>query len=361
VKGALKRMAHRRVAPTVVDAIELPRILRLEENFYAASFVLMKLLPARFIMDRARDAGLVGKGSTVIESTSGTFGLALAIVCALSKYNLVLVSDPVIDPALKRRLEDLGARVEIVVEPAPVGGFQRARLDRMAQIQAESPNHFWPSQYDNPHNPGSYSLVAELLLESVGTIDCLVGAVGSGGSVCGSGSYLRLVNPDLKVVGVDTHGSVLFGQPERKRLLRGLGNSILPRNLDHSAFDEVHWVNAAEAFIATRQLHSCYALFHGPTSGAAYMVALWWLRQNPGARVVVIFPDEGYRYQDTVYNDEWLQHNNLLLTQLPSGPELVNHPAEAGLNWSRIHWNRRSLDSITGGSFKPGELCIEGQ
>lgn len=351
-------MAHRRVASTIVEAIELPRIIRLKENLYAASFVLMKLLPARFILDRARDNGRIVRGSTVIETTSGTFGLALAMLCSLRGYKLILVSDPVIDTALKRRIEDLGARVEIVSEPAAIGGLQRARLDRMAQIQAEYPDHFWPSQYDNPHNPGAYSLVAELLLESIGEIDCLTGTVGSGGSVCGSSSYLRLAHPDLKVIGVDTHGSVLFGQPEKKRTLRGLGNSILPGNLDHSAFDEVHWVSAAEAFLATRQLHARHALFHGPTSGAAYMVAQWWQRQNPGACVVALLPDEGYRYQDTIYNDEWLQANNLALKEMPDEPCLVGHPSQAESRWSRILWNRRTLDSIVGDSIKSGDSCL---
>jgi cysteine synthase A len=351
-------MGHRRIAPSIINAIELPRMIQLTESLYAASFILMKLLPARFILDRAEYSGLIGKGSTVIETTSGTFGLALSMLCALRNYKLILVSDPVIDASMKSRMEQLGARVEIVKEPAPVGGLQQARLDRLAQLREDNPDHFWPSQYDNPHNPGSYSLLAELLLESVGPFDCLVGTVGSGGSVCGSSSYLRLVNPDLKVVGVDTHGSVLFGQPEGKRMLRGLGNGILPRNLDHTAFDEVHWVSAAEAFTATKELHQSHALFHGPTSGAAYMVAMWWLRRHPGARIVVLFPDEGYRYQDTVYNDEWLQANNVSQTCLPDQPRLISHPSEAGANWSRLLWGRRKLDSVTGSFGKAGDLCV---
>src|SRR5919199_1668231 len=106
-------MRIRQVTPTVIDAVELPKLIRLEKNLYSAAFFLMKLLPAR----------------------------------------LILVSDPAIDIHLQRRLEELGARVEIVREPASVGGFQRARLDRMAEFQAAYPDHFWPSQYDNVHNP----------------------------------------------------------------------------------------------------------------------------------------------------------------------------------------------------------------
>jgi cysteine synthase A len=337
----------------VVDSVVLPKLIRLDDNLYGAAFFLMKLLPARFILDRARDAGLLREGSVVIETTSGTFGLALAILCNLQGYRLIIVSDPAIDPPLQRRLEDLGARVEIVREPAPVGGYQRARLDRMEELRAQHPGHFWPAQYSNRHNPGSYAPLAELLAEAVGKIDCLVGTVGSGGSVCGTSAFLRLLYPSLHVIGVDTHGSVLFGQPDRKkRLLRGLGNSLMPENLDHKAFDEVHWVSAAEGFAATRELHRKHALYMGPTSGTAYLVARWWAKHHPDANVVVTLPDEGYRYQDTVYDDAWLRDNDAWLAGLPAGPHPVDHPLEAGDDWTCMRWERRPYEQVLGAPFK---------
>ena len=347
-------MRSNQVAPTVVESVMLPRIVRLGRNLYGASFFLMKLLPARFILDRARDEGLLQPGSVVIETTSGTFGLALAMLCNLRGYRLFVVSDPAIDPPLQRRLEDLGATVAIVDKPAPVGGYQRARLDRMAEIQAAHPGHFWPSQYANPYNPGAYAPFAELLTESVGQVDCLVGTVGSGGSMCGTSSYLKLLFPRLKVIGVDTHGSVLFGQPDdKKRLLRGLGNSLMPQNLTHSLFDEAHWVSAAEGFAATRALHRKHALYMGPTSGSAYLVARWWAEKNPEATAVVIFPDEGYRYQNTVYNDEWLRANNVWGEDSPREPRLVDHPLEApGDVWTRINWNQRTYEQVLGAPFQ---------
>jgi cysteine synthase len=359
-------MKNRKVEQAITDALEVPRLVCVTEGVYMASFALMKLLPARFILDRAHSAGLIRYGSTIIETTSGTFGLALAMVCALRGYRLILVSDPAIDDSLKRRLEDLNARVEIVREPAPIGGYQRARLDRLAELQAEFPDHFWPSQYDNRHNPGAYAPVAELLVEAIGEIDCLVGTVGSGGSVCGTSSYLRMLSPGLKVIGVDTHRSVLFGQPDGKRMLRGLGNSLLPNNLNHSIFDEVHWVSAAEAFNSTRRLHRQHALFQGGTSGAAYMVADWWAKKNPGAKVVALLPDEGYRYQDTIYNDAWLHANDLWLSELPFEPRPVDQPEDAGPEWSSMLWNRRSYEQVMGRSFEepkdePKEaLCLTG-
>src|SRR5258708_28804863 len=161
-------MTCRQICRTITDAIELPNIVRLGENLQAAAFSLMKLLPARFILDRRQNAGLIEPESIIIETTSGTFGIALAMLCALRNYRLILISDPAIDDALKRRLEYLTARVEIVTQPAEVGGFQAARLQRMAEIRAEHQNHFWPSQYDNPNNPGAYAPVGELLAETLG-------------------------------------------------------------------------------------------------------------------------------------------------------------------------------------------------
>lgn len=341
------------VSPSFAEALEVPRLTALSPDLVGAAFTLMKLIPARFILDRARAQGSLSPGALVTETTSGTFGLALAILCNLRGYRLHLVSDPAVDPALHRRLDDLGAQVDIVREPAAVGGLQQARLDRLAEVRAANPGHFWPAQYSNPDNPGSYAGLAELLGEAMGKVDCLVGPVGSGGSMCGTSSFLRLAFPGLTTIGVDTHGSVLFGLPdEGKRLLRGLGNSLMPLNLDHRTFDEVHWVTGAEGFLATRQLHRGHAVFAGPTSGAAYMVARWYAQRHPGARVVVLLPDEGYRYQETVYDDAWLRANGARLDRLPEEPVLAAHPSEVAQRWTRLAWGRRSYQEVLGSAWK---------
>lgn len=340
-----------------VDAMALPRIVWLRPNLFALAFSLMKLLPARFILDRAEQDGSLAPGALIAETTSGTFGLALAMVAKLRGHPLTLVGDPAMDAPLRRRIEDLGATVHIVREPAPCGGYQRARLDLLERILAETPGSFCPRQYSNPHNPQSYAPCAEHLAQAVGPIDCLVGPVGSGGSVCGLSSYLRLLFPALEVIGVDTHGSVIFGQRDigARRVLRGLGNGLMPPNVDHQAFDWVHWVGGAEAFSATRHLHRDHALFMGPTSGAAYLVADWWARTHPDCITAVILPDEGYRYQDTVYDDAWLAANVARLERLPCSPVEWTHPHPAGDGWTAFHWDRRSLGDVVRVSAGPAE------
>jgi cysteine synthase len=331
-----------------VDAIALPRLVWLRPNLIGLVFTLMKLLPARFIIRKALEEGELRPGGLIAETTSGTFGLSLAMVSALQGHPLMLVSDPAIDPPLRRRLEDLGASVHIVREPGASGGFQQARLEVLEKVLASNPGSFCPRQYTNPHNPGSYAPCAEQLAHAAGGIDCLVGSVGSGGSVCGISSYLRLILPELNVIGVDTHRSVIFGQSDAGsgRLLRGLGNSLMPQNVDHTAFDLVHWVGAAEAFQATRRLHREHALYMGPTSGAAFLVADWWARNHPDSLTAVVFPDEGYRYQDTVYDDAWLEAQGARLDVPPREPVEWERPHDGTDPWSFYRWGRREYADV---------------
>jgi cysteine synthase A len=308
----------------------------------------MKLYPAEYCIRTAATAGLIGPETLIVESSSGTMALGLAVVCRALEYKLVIVTDYACDAALRKRLEDLKTTVDIVPGPAPIGGYQRARLDRLHTICNSAANSWWVNQYDNPGNSASYESFAEQLIQSVKQVDCLVVSVGSGGSSCGTARFLRQKFPDLYLIGVDTFGSVLFGQPDAPRKLRGLGNSLIPKNLDHTAFDEVHWVSAAEANMSTRKLHHDTTLFRGATSGACWMVAQYWAEQHPRVNVVCVFPDEGYRYIDSVYDDEYLHKNGLWTSDIPCRPREVVHPFDAGPDWSFMRWLRRSYRQATG-------------
>lgn len=324
-----------------IGELERPRIIQLRPNLFACCFQIMKLLPARFMLDRAEDRGEISPGGVICETTSGTFGLALAKLGAIRGYQVKLVSDPAVDPYLAARLKSLGAEVEIVSKPSGAHGFQGARLTRLHEIIAANSSAYWPQQYDNPDNPLSYSVVAERLAEIVGQIDSLVGSVGSGGSMSGTAKFLRDVFPDLQVSAVDTPCSILFGQPDGTRTLRGLGNSIMPKNLDHSQFDDVHWVTAFEALASMRKLNRQYGLFMGPTSGASMLVAEWVARRSPEKIVVAMLADEGHRYYQTAYNDDWLAPLGDLSVSPPSDPIFVSSPVEPVGQWSRYAWGRR--------------------
>lgn len=301
------------------------------------------------MIEKAEAAGLLGPGGTVIETSSGTLGLGLAIVCRLRGYKLIIVGDRVIDRRLQSQLELLGATVELIDSADQPGGIQRARLARVEELRGDFPDSYVPGQYDNPENPAAYGPVADLICEALGSVDCLIGTVGSGGSTGGTAKAIRQHLGDVRLLGVDSHASVIFGRPDGPRLLRGLGSSIRPLNVTYNAYDEVHWVTPIEAFRATRELYRTYGLFMGPTSGAAYLVGKWWTRVNRQDKAIILLPDEGYRYQDSVYNNDWLRANQMLLGEEAPRPAVVSHPSDAGNSWSKIDWARRTLESVLGG------------
>lgn len=332
---------------SLLDAYR-PSLVSVGTNLVAACFPLMKIYPAYMCVERAIMEGVITPNSLIVESSSGTMALGLAIVCQWSGYKLTIVSDPACDSLVQTRLADLGVTIEIVDRPAAVGGYQRARLNRLHEICSATKDSWWVNQYDNLVNAQAYSKFAAQLIEALGRIDCLVGTVGSGGSVCGTAGYLRMLFPDLRVIGVDTFGSVLFGQADAPRILRGLGNSLLPKNLDHTVFDEVHWVTAAEAYTATRMLHRATALFRGGTSGACWQVARYWSDHHPEMRTVCLFPDDGHRYLDTIYNDSYMDARKLRLSKLPAAPQKIDSPRDVHTCWSYMEWGRRCYEEVVG-------------
>lgn len=177
---------------------------------------------------------------------------------------------------MRRMLRAHGAEVDLVEVPCAEGGWQEARRRRVREIAAADPTAWCPDQYHNPDNVEAYGGLAHELLDQLGRIDVLVCSVGTGGHSAGISRVLRSHVPDLHLVGVDAVGSAIFGQPAASRLMRGLGSSIYPRNVDYDAFDEVHWVAPDEAVWACRALaRSSYA------TGGWSVGAGWWPGGSP--------------------------------------------------------------------------------
>ncbi|MER8569324.1 PLP-dependent cysteine synthase family protein [Mesorhizobium sp. M0924] len=330
------------------DAYVLPSIIRCETNLYVAQFAFMKLLPAKYIIEQALAKGALTYGMKVLETSSGTFALGLAVVCREYGFELEIFTDPVMDKGLENRLSSLGAKVFIITKKAKQGGYQRSRLDALdARMRQLGHSCFWPRQYETPDNPAAYKLFADQIAEMLGPDVTLVGSVGSGGSTCGTIGRLRQKAPGARLIGVDTFNSVIFGQEDGERKLRGLGNSLVPKNVQHELYDEVHLISAPLAFAATRTLHERHAVFAGPTSGASYVVGRWRARQYPEETIVVICPDEGHRYVEAAYDREWLKQNGYLNEDdLLDAPATENHPSVALPPWNRYLWKRKTRETV---------------
>ncbi|WP_405436811.1 ATP-grasp domain-containing protein [Streptomyces avidinii] len=359
---------------TVTDAIGATPLVRLRlgeargVEVYAKlelqNLFAMKDRVARNILLEARRLGTLKPGAPVIESSSGTMALGVALVGRSLGHEVHIVTDPRIDPVTLAKLRALGCRVHIV-EAMTSHGWQSARLERLAELLGELPGAFWPQQYTNPDNPGAYRTLAGELLEDLGRFDTLVGAVGSGGSLCGTARALRAALPALHVVGVDCVGSALFGQPDvPQRLQSGLGNSLLPKNLDRTLVDEVHWLNDHEAFAATWDLAREQQIFGGNTSGSVYRVLTGLAeRAEPGTRIVGILPDRGDRYADTVYSDEHWDANRLREVPTATAPAAL-HPEGTARTWSTRAYSppagiRRHLLFVESNTTGTGMLALE--
>ncbi|WP_421841388.1 PLP-dependent cysteine synthase family protein [Mycobacterium sp.] len=297
----------------------------------------MKDRPAMRMVERARLRGELLPGARIVESTSGTLGLGLALAGVVYHHPVTLVTDPGMEPIIRHMLAAYGARVDLVGQMHPVGGWQQARKDRIAELLAAEPDAWCPDQYNNPDNVEAYGSLALELLDDLADIDVLVCSVGTGGHSAGVARVLRQYNPAMQLIGVDTVGSTIFGQPATARLMRGLGSSIYPRNVDYSAFTEVHWVAPAEAVWACRNLAATHYTSGGWSVGAVALVAGWAARNYPrGTRIAAIFPDSSQRYFDTIYNDDYCRRHQLLGAVAPSGPDQISAPNEAIVaRWTR--------------------------
>ncbi len=297
----------------------------------------MKDRPAMHMVERACATGDLRPGARIVESTSGTLGLGLALAGTIYKHPVTLVTDPGLEPIICRMLSAFGATIDIVTEPHPHGGWQQARRDRVEEILAAEHHAWHPDQYNNPDNVDGYRGLALELNDQLGPIDVLVCSVGTGGHSAGIARVLREFNPDLQLIGVDTVGSTIFGQPAGTRLMRGLGSSIYPGNVDYAAFNEVHWVAPAEAVWACRRLAATHYASGGWSVGAVALVARWVARQRPAATTIAaVFPDGPQRYFDTVYNDDYCHQHRILRNEPPIQPAVIADPTEKVVtSWTR--------------------------
>ncbi|MDA9405755.1 pyridoxal-phosphate dependent enzyme [Bradyrhizobium sp. CCBAU 45384] len=352
----------RPVNESVIEGLSFPTFLQTEQNLLVAKFDLMKFTPAKHILDAALENGQLQAGSRVIESSSGTFALALAILCSLYGLRLTLVTGPTSE-IVRWRLENLGATLHTVTASKNCeGGIQQARLEVLAKLRQSMPDSFWPQQYTNPLNSLSYKPIAERALLAEPRIDAIVGTVGSGGSLFGIASVLQRNNPDLEVIAVDHNRSVIFGAQatqisrmcrETFEQLLAMGAGIPMGNVDFELCDEVHWVPVPKMVQKVHQFHRRTGMLVGPSSGAALAVAEWRAAQKPWQNVLTILPDHGIRYVETMFNPTWLKNWSDDLARDWDGPTDIISLKDVSEGWCRFEWGRRKYRNVLGSDPAP--------
>ncbi len=267
--------------------------------------------PALHILSKAVEQGLVDRDTVVVESSSGNFAIALAMICRALEVEFVLVIDININPANEQVLRALCDRVELVTERDHTGGCLLTRLARVEEMCEEIPNAYWPNQYANPWNAESHYLGAGTeICDALPQLDYVFVGVSSGGTVTGMSQIVKQRFPAAKVVAVDIDGSVIFRPEPKKRYIPGMGSSMRPSILDDAQIDEVAFVSEPDVVRGCRELYARHGMFMGGSTGTVYQaIRSYFSSRSLARRPVVAFlaPDRGMAYLDTVYNPEWTQ------------------------------------------------------
>ena len=262
-------------------------------------------------------AGRIRRGTVIVESSSGNMGIGLAQACAVLGLRFICVVDVRTTAQNVAIMRAYGAEIEVVDTADPDGGgFLRARIARVRAIVASLPQAFWPDQYGNMHNALAHRrTMHEIVTALDGRVDVLFCPTSTCGTIRGCADYVREHRLRTIVVGVDAVGSVIFGAagratPSAVRLIPGHGAALRPALYREGVADACVHVSDRECVVGCRRLVAREGILAGGSSGAGVM-AVERLRDrlHDGATVVVIFPDRGERYLDTIYSDDWVQRH----------------------------------------------------
>lgn len=263
----------------------------------------------RMVRDAISSGHIVPGRTVLIESSSGNLGIGLAQMCAYFGIRFICVVDARSNPQNIAIMRALGAEVEIVTERDPATGeYLPVRIARVRELAATIPHGFWTDQYSNPLNARAHhDTMREITEAAPGPVDLLFCPTSSCGTLRGCAEYVRAHGLPTRIVAVDAVGSVIFGQPAGPRLIPGHGAAIRPKLYGDSLADHVVHVDDAECVVGCRRLARLEAILAGGSSGAA-VAALDHFRGRipPGAICVLILPDRGERYLDTIYSDVWV-------------------------------------------------------
>lgn len=267
---------------------------KLEMNNPAGS---VKDRVAKAMLDEAERSGKIKPGAVIIEPTSGNTGIGLCALCAARDYKAIIVMPETMSIERRMLMSLYGAEVVLTEGAKGMAGA----IEKAKNLAAEIPNSFVPGQFVNPANPAAHLATTgpEIFDALDGNVDIFVACVGTGGTLSGTGAYLKMQNPDIRVVAVEPSSSaVLSGGEPGPHKIQGIGAGFVPDVLDEDIFDQIVAVDDADAFAMLQELAKTEGVLAGISSGAALVAALALAKEeeNEGKNIVVILPDTGERY-----------------------------------------------------------------
>lgn len=273
---------------------------------------------ARHMIEKAEADGRLQPGGLILEASSGNTALGLALVAIQKGYKLKVVVRDSTSPEKIALLRALGVDIEFVDASLPPE-HPDSYNNKAPRLARELSGCFFPNQHNNRENNETHYLTTgpEIWEQMEGRIDYFVAGMGTGGTVAGVGRYLKERDPHIKVIAVEPEGSVFAEyfrtgrRPQPRRyLMEGLGDEFIIGTADFEPLDDVVQVSDGEAFLTARRLAREEGIVAGGSSGAVLAVVLKLARElAPGTRIVTLFPDSGFRYASTIYNDQWMHEH----------------------------------------------------
>ncbi|MBX3228552.1 MAG: pyridoxal-phosphate dependent enzyme [Labilithrix sp.] len=272
------------------------------------------------LLRRAEEAGLE-PGGTIVEATSGNTGASLALLASVRGYKCIFVMPDKMSQEKVSNLRAFGAKV-VMCPTAVDADDPRSYYKVSRRIADETPNSFYANQYHNPANPEAHYLWTgpEIWKQTKGDLDVFVAGMGTGGTVSGTGKYLKEKKPGLLCVGVDPVGSLYYDFVKSGRITKpfsykveGIGEDFFPTTMNLKILDDIVRVDDKECFLMTRALTRDEGLFVGGSGGAAVAGAVKWAMKRKGPlKVLVFLADGGSKYVSKIFNDDWMRENGFL-------------------------------------------------
>ncbi len=278
------------------------------------------------MITKALNSGKLKRNGVIIESTSGNLGKSLAMIGAVFGIKVIVVGDPKISSTSLNWFKAYGAEVIYVTEPDENGGYQAKRIEKVKQLVNQIPNSYWPNQYDNHDNPRYHEEETSQEFRNI-DFDILVGCVSTGGHLSGIARGVKKFSA-AKILACDVMGSAVLGGDFSPYLLNGIGLAWRSDNTDMDVFDYLLKISDAESISMCREIANKCGILLGGSAGLVVFAGLVALNDKNINSAMVITPDSGSNYLDTIYSDEWIRSKKI---EILDSNELSKHINYYGL------------------------------